>query len=429
MKEKKGFSKDFVLVLLGQIISLFGNAVMRFALPLHLLNVTGSPGLLGIVSGFAFLPLAVMSPIGGLIADRVNKRNIMVALDFFTSALVLGFTVLHGQMNLVTLIMVMLFLLYGISGAYQPSVQSSIPLLVAPEKVMAGNAAINMVSSLSSLLGPALGGIAYNMWGIMPILYTCTGCFFVSAVMEIFIQIPAIEREQGGSILSEAKNDLRESISFIVKRRPAIGKLTLCCAGINLFLSALMIIGLPVVVMQILDLPAGKANELYGFLQAALAVGGLAGGLAAGVLSGRLDIQKSYRIFFASALLLLPMGAALTRGLPAYLAYGIIVFSSFVLMICSSLYTIQVMSYIQIVTPKELIGKVIAWIIGISTCAQPAGQIIYGFLFEALKSNSQWIFYGAAFVSVGIAFFNRRVCGEIEIIRQSFSGSTQQQNG
>ena len=69
---KKGFSKDFYLVLIGQIISLFGNAVIRFALPLHLLSVTHSPSLLGIVSGFAFLPLAVMSPVGGLIADRVN---------------------------------------------------------------------------------------------------------------------------------------------------------------------------------------------------------------------------------------------------------------------------------------------------------------------------------------------------------------------
>lgn len=79
---KKGFSKDFYLVLIGQIISLFGNAVIRFALPLHLLSVTHSPSLLGNVSGFAFLPLAVMSPVGGLIADRVNKRNIMVVLDF-----------------------------------------------------------------------------------------------------------------------------------------------------------------------------------------------------------------------------------------------------------------------------------------------------------------------------------------------------------
>ncbi len=82
MGEREGGIRDFLLVLIGQIISLFGNSVMRFALPLHLLNVTGSPALLGLVSGCAFLPIAVMSPVGGIIADRVNKRNVMVVLDF-----------------------------------------------------------------------------------------------------------------------------------------------------------------------------------------------------------------------------------------------------------------------------------------------------------------------------------------------------------
>ena len=142
---KKGFSKNFYLVVIGQIISLFGNAVIRFALPLHLLSVTGSAALLGVVSGVAFLPLVVMSPIGGLIADRMNKRNIMVVLDFFTAGLVLLFLVLSGRGSLVSLILIMLFLLYGISGAYQPSVQASIPLLVSEEAVMPANAIINMV--------------------------------------------------------------------------------------------------------------------------------------------------------------------------------------------------------------------------------------------------------------------------------------------
>lgn len=85
MKEK-GFSKDFIMVVIGQIISLFGNAALRFALPLYLLNQTGSSALYGTVTACAFLPSIAMSPIGGIVADRVNKRNIMVALDFFDSS-------------------------------------------------------------------------------------------------------------------------------------------------------------------------------------------------------------------------------------------------------------------------------------------------------------------------------------------------------
>lgn len=55
---------------------------MRFAFPAHLLEVTGSSVVLGVVSGLSFLPMALMAPVGGIIADRINKRNIMVFLDF-----------------------------------------------------------------------------------------------------------------------------------------------------------------------------------------------------------------------------------------------------------------------------------------------------------------------------------------------------------
>lgn len=86
----KLWNKDFTLVVIGQIISLFGNAVLRFALPLYILEQGGSPALFGQVSALAFFPLIMLSPVGGIIADRVNKQRIMVVLDFITSVLVLA---------------------------------------------------------------------------------------------------------------------------------------------------------------------------------------------------------------------------------------------------------------------------------------------------------------------------------------------------
>ena len=146
MQKTKRFGKDFILVIIGQIISLFGNAVLRFALPLYLFDQTGSPTLLGLVSAGSFLPMVVLSPVGGIVADRVNKRNIMVVLDFSAAALIALFALALGRMPLVPLLMAVLLLLYGIQGAYQPAVQASIPLLAAPEQLMPANAAVNMVS-------------------------------------------------------------------------------------------------------------------------------------------------------------------------------------------------------------------------------------------------------------------------------------------
>lgn len=156
---QKLFTKDFTLVVIGQIISLFGNAAVRFALPLYLLNQTGSSALYGTVTACALIPAILLSPIGGIAADRVNKRNVMVILDFFTAAVILTFSILLNAVNLVFLLTVTLMVLYGIAGAYQPSVQASIPALVSQEHIMQANSIINMISSLASLAGPVLGGI------------------------------------------------------------------------------------------------------------------------------------------------------------------------------------------------------------------------------------------------------------------------------
>ena len=73
--QTKLFRRDFTLVVIGQIISLFGNAILRFALPLYLLRETGSSTLFGVVTACSFAPMVILSMAGGVLADRVNKRK------------------------------------------------------------------------------------------------------------------------------------------------------------------------------------------------------------------------------------------------------------------------------------------------------------------------------------------------------------------
>ena len=134
----KLFERDFTMVVIGQIISLFGNAILRFALPLYLLRETDSSTLFGAVTACAFIPMVIFSLFGGVIADRKNKRNIMVALDFTTAAVILIFNFALGKVSLVPLMIAALMILYGISGIYQPAVQASIPLIVEKQFLMHG---------------------------------------------------------------------------------------------------------------------------------------------------------------------------------------------------------------------------------------------------------------------------------------------------
>ena len=125
----KLFNRNFVLVVIGQIISLFGNAILRFALPLYLLDETGSSVIFGSVMAFSFIPMVILSPIGGMLADRLNKRNIMVILDFGTALLTVAFLVSIQRFSPVAVAAVVMMILYGIQAVYQPSVQASMPFL------------------------------------------------------------------------------------------------------------------------------------------------------------------------------------------------------------------------------------------------------------------------------------------------------------
>lgn len=225
--QQKIFTKDFTLIIIGQIISLFGNQILRFSLPLYLLNQTGSASLFGLVSACSFIPMIILSPVGGIIADRINKRNIMVILDFATAGLTLLFTLLLGNIDLVGLILVMLVFLYGIQGTYQPAVQASIPVLMSNENLMKGNAAINLVSSLAGLIGPVIAGAVYGFWGLYPILYVSIGCFTFSAIMEIFIRIPFIKQKSEENIFKMGWKDLKESFGYICREQPPFGGLPL----------------------------------------------------------------------------------------------------------------------------------------------------------------------------------------------------------
>ncbi len=406
---QKLFSKDFTLVVIGQIISLFGNAAIRFALPLYLLNLTGSSALYGTVTACAFLPAILLSPIGGIVADRVNKRNIMVILDFFTAAVIIVFSLLMNGANLILLLTVTLMFLYGIAGAYQPSVQASIPALTSPDNFMAANSVINTISSFASLIGPVIGGILYSAYGLEPVLRICTICFILSAVMEIFIQIPFQRQVSDGSIWKTVKSDFSESVRFIRKEKPVIGKTLLVICGINLFLAAMIVVALPYLITEVLNMEASQANRLYGFAEGILAAGGLAGGISAGIFADKLAIHKSGNLVIACSVCVFPIGASLILFSSAIINYIVITVCCFAIMVCSTIFTVQMMSFIQTETPQNLIGKVIAVIFTVSMCAQPLGNTLYGVLFEICKGCEYAVILFSGVVSLIIAVSTKNI--------------------
>lgn len=404
----KLFSRDFTLVVIGQIISLFGNATVRFALPLYLLEQTASSSLYGSVTALAFFPSILLSPFGGMIADRFNKRNIMVLLDFGTAVLLGVCALLLGHADLVTLLSITLMLLYGIAGAYQPSVQASIPLLVPSECYLQANSVINTVSSFSALLGPALGGVLYGLYGPMPLLWLCSLCFTASAVMEIFIHIPQNHPPKVHGLWKTIRSDLASSLRFIVRDKPAIGQALAIICAINLFLSSMLSVGLPYIITQRLEL-GGMSSTLYGFTEGALAAGGLIGGVCAGIFAKRLRPQSTGTLLIACSVCVFPMAFSLCSFVPALCTYAVLTLFCFGISFFSTLLTVQILSYIQSETPEMLLGKVLSVVFTISMCAQPLGTALYGSLFEFCNGTESLVFLLSALLSLGTALWSRRI--------------------
>lgn len=410
MKKQVLFHKDFTLVVIGQIVSLFGNAILRFALPLYLLRETGSPSLFGAVSACSFIPMIIFSLFGGVLADRVNKRNIMVILDFGTAAIIAVFYLIHGILPIVPIMIVCLMLLYSISGAYQPAVQASIPALLENEQIMRGNAVINMVNTLASLLGPIIGGILFGAWGLIPILIVSTACFFSSAVMEIFIHIPFKKRKSEKSMASIVLEDLKESGKYIKDEKPEFVPVIVILALFNLIFSSVMIVGIPIMVVNILQM----SDISLGITQGALGLGGLAGGLLGGIIGGRLKLKNGYLLLAGCSVSALVMGFGLFSFVPPLVGYWLITGMSFAAMALSTMFTIQMCSMVQQQTPSHLIGKIMALIMAVANCAAPAGQAMYGLLFDVCSMVPWAIMLGAAFVSIGISLYSKKVFLKLE---------------
>lgn len=186
MKEKL-LTKNFLLLLLGQASSLFGNFILRLALSMYVLEVTGSAAVFAGLLSAAVIPTILLSPFGGILADRADRRSIMVALDTLTGLSVLCAVFLLNERSAVGTIGILLAAL-SVFGAFEtPTVQACVPQMLSGDNIIKGNALINQVASVSYLIAPMLGGVLYAAFGLKPLMLGSILCFFLIALSRFFV--------------------------------------------------------------------------------------------------------------------------------------------------------------------------------------------------------------------------------------------------
>ncbi|MFJ7979637.1 MFS transporter [Lysinibacillus xylanilyticus] len=381
--KRKGFSKDFNLMVIGQIISILGSALLRFALSLYVLDITGRADLFAVLFAISSVPM-LLAPLGGAIADRFNRRNLMVIFDFMSSIIVfIFFAMLAIGNSSVLLIGVVMVLLSFVSAMYAPTVMASIPVLVEEEKLEQANGIVNGIQALSNVAAPVLGGILYGLIGIKVLVLVSGVFFFLSAILEMFIHIPFMQREQNRHIIPTLVNDLKEGFSYVVKQS-FIFKCMILAALLNLLLTPLFVVGVPI----ILRVTMQSSDTLYGVGMGLIDFATILGALSMGYFAKKMGINNLYIWIFITALLIVPMALSVTPlllNIGYYPSYTLFIVSSLLIAMIMTIISIYVITVVQKETPNENLGKVMAIIIAVSQCMAPIGQILYGVLFEAFN--------------------------------------------
>ncbi|MCC0636231.1 MFS transporter [Clostridioides sp. ES-S-0001-02] len=379
------FNKNFNLIVLGQIVSILGSSLLRFGLSTYILDMTGRADIFAALYAISSIPL-LFSPIGGAIADRFNRKNLMVIFDFISSVIIFTFICLLSTLNnSIVLIGVIMVLLSIISSMYQPTVQASIPLIANEKDLEQANGIVNGISSLSSMFAPVLGGLLYGLIGIKMLLIVSCIAFFLSAVMEMFIHIPFNKRKVNGSIVSTIVSDMKKGFSYVIKQS-YISKAMILAASLNLFLTPFLLVG----IQYILRITMHSSNNMYGIGIGIIEFSSVLGALSIGLFAKKMKMNTLYRWLMLISILMIPMAISIS---PLMLRLGY--YPSFILLfICvipiamsMTIITIFVLTIVQKQTPNELLGKVMATVTAVSQCVAPVGQIMHGKLFEIFSST------------------------------------------
>ena len=156
----KNFDINFKLLLISNAISNLGVQILRFALILFLVDLTRSATVLGVATAITQIPLFLLAPVGGSMADRMNKKQLIVMLDAASTVLCLIlFVIFWQQAYTVVNLTIIMTILVGIVTVAGPVFFSAMPLIVKEAHLVEANGAISSLRAISNLAGPALGGV------------------------------------------------------------------------------------------------------------------------------------------------------------------------------------------------------------------------------------------------------------------------------
>jgi DHA3 family macrolide efflux protein-like MFS transporter len=275
--------QKFTLIWFGQLFSLLGTATTRFALLIWAYEQTGQATTTALLGFFSFILYILVSPVAGVLIDRLDRRLVMIVADLGAGTMTLAIFVLYsgGELQIWHL-----YLAEALTGAFEafqyPAYAAATTMLVSKEHYGRVSGLRSLADALSQVFAPALAGILLRVVGLQGIMLIDIGTFLIGVSPLLFITIPRPKRETP----TEAKqnslwHDVRFGFGYIFAR-PGLRGLLLIFTGINL---AAALTWYAVFSPMILARTGGDELALA-TAQAAIGLGGVIGGILLSVWGG-----------------------------------------------------------------------------------------------------------------------------------------------
>ncbi len=382
-------NRDFLVVLTSQGISSLGDAVNFTALPLLVLALTGSGLAMGVVGTVAAIPDIFVSLFAGAIADRADRRRMMLLADLgrcvFTALIPISVALGGPTFAVILLVAAPLTILRAF---FLAGYTASLPALVGRAQLTQANAVFEAVYSAGYILGPAIAGLLATAIGPGLTIAIDAVSFGLSSLALLFVRrkLVAPQDRPRSSLVA----DIREGVSYVVHDRilaPAI-----------LFWGTSSIIGASIVnvLAFLLTVDRGASPSVLGLTLTAYGVGTVGGSLLAGRLrrgpSGWLMLGG----MVAKGLLLIVFATSDSVAIGSLAALGA--------GICDSIVLVTYITLRTSLSPDDLLGRIGSTARTLSLGMQPIGLFAAGLLLDTIGGQATLVVIGVGFVLLGVAF-------------------------
>ena len=274
-------------------------------------------------------------------------------MNLATAIAIFIYFALAGRIDIVPATVMMMLVLFAFESMISPSMEATIPSLVPEGELVKANSATFLLTTISSIGAPIIGGFLLERFDVMPVLFISIACYLLAGIVKFTTRIPHTEQKMTESLPATIANDIKGGIRCITKEKPELGKIILI---VTLFGITLMPAFSALNVLVTTHLEMGET--MVGLTRGLIVVDGTAGVMLIGFLGEKANISIIRPLLFIASVSFIPVGLSFMWSSNDTLIYIILVVSFFIQLASTTIMGIINWAYLGEKTPVAHIGKV-----------------------------------------------------------------------